>query len=157
MESQWHSWAVTRDATSAAAPGPVGTRDTRQRRAVLEVLNGEDGFRSAQAIHATLREAGVKIGLATVYRSLNSLSDAGSVDVLRDGAGEQLFRRCGGGSHHHHLVCRACGTTVEVESDSVESWAARVGREHGFSEVQHTIEVFGTCAACARSAVPPGR
>jgi Fur family ferric uptake transcriptional regulator len=121
---------------------------------VLEVLNDEDGFRSAQAIHATLRQAGVKIGLATVYRSLNSLSDAGSVDVLRDGAGEQLFRRCGGGSHHHHLVCRACGTTVEVESDSVETWAARVGREHGFSDVQHTIEVFGTCGACATSAAP---
>jgi Fur family transcriptional regulator, ferric uptake regulator len=157
METQWHSWAVTRDATAAAAPAPVGTRDTRQRRAVLEVLDGEDGFRSAQAIHATLREAGVKIGLATVYRSLNSLSDAGSVDVLRDGAGEQLFRRCGGGSHHHHLVCRACGTTVEVESDSVESWAARVGREHGFTEVQHTIEVFGTCADCARSGASPER
>jgi Fur family ferric uptake transcriptional regulator len=157
METQWHSWAVTRDATGAAAPAPVGTRDTRQRRAVLEVLDGEDGFRSAQAIHATLREAGVKIGLATVYRSLNSLSDAGSVDVLRDGAGEQLFRRCGGGSHHHHLVCRACGTTVEVESDSVESWAARVGREHGFTEVQHTIEVFGTCADCARSGASPER
>jgi Fur family transcriptional regulator, ferric uptake regulator len=157
MQTQWHSWSVTRDATSAAAPAPAGTRDTRQRRAVLEVLDGEDGFRSAQAIHATLRDSGVKIGLATVYRSLNSLSEAGSVDVLRDGAGEQLFRRCGGGSHHHHLVCRACGTTVEVESDSVETWAARVGREHGFFDVQHTIEVFGTCPACATPAAPPAR
>jgi Fur family ferric uptake transcriptional regulator len=155
METQWHSWSVAHDATGTAPPGPTGTRDTRQRRAVLEVLDEEDGFRSAQAIHATLREAGIKIGLATVYRSLNSLSDAGSVDVLRDAAGEQLFRRCGGGAHHHHLVCRACGTTVEVESDSVESWAARVGREHGFSEVQHTIEVFGTCETCARSATSP--
>jgi Fur family ferric uptake transcriptional regulator len=83
-----------------------------------------------------------------VYRTLQALADAGEVDVLRADDGEAVYRRCSSG-HHHHLVCRHCGRTVEVEGPAVERWADRVASEHGFVAVSHTIEVFGTCAACA--------
>ena len=48
----------------------------------------------------------------------------------------------------HHLVCRSCGTTVEVTDPPVERWASRIAAEHGFADVQHQVEVFGTCANC---------
>jgi Fur family ferric uptake transcriptional regulator len=51
-------------------------------------------------------------------------------------------------AHHHHLVCRACGATVEVTGPAVETWAEQVAAEHGFRDVSHTVEVFGTCPAC---------
>jgi Fur family ferric uptake transcriptional regulator len=123
-------------------------RHTRQRRAVLAALGQTGSFRSAQAIHASIRQTGEKVGLATVYRALKVLSDAGELDVVRDDAGEQLYRRCGT-SHHHHLVCVSCGTAVEVESAPMERWAVRVGEAHGFTDVSHSLEVFGTCAQCA--------
>jgi Fur family ferric uptake transcriptional regulator len=129
--------------------GGAAQRDTRQRRAVLAALDEAEGFRSAQAIHASLRESGIRVGLATVYRSLKILSDTGDVDVVRDDAGEQLYRRCAAAEHHHHLVCVSCGTAVEVESTSVERWAEKVGADHGFSGVRHSVEVFGTCATCS--------
>lgn len=125
-------------------------RDTRQRRAVLGALAGENGFRSAQDIHSALRSGGGEVGLATVYRSLQLLADAGEVDVLRDDSGELLYRLCAGGGHHHHLVCRSCGTAVEVSSAAVERWATTVAAEHGFTDVEHSVEVFGTCSSCAR-------
>jgi Fur family ferric uptake transcriptional regulator len=50
--------------------------------------------------------------------------------------------------HHHHLVCRSCGATVEVADPPVERWAARIAAEHGFVDVHHQVEVFGTCATC---------
>jgi Fur family ferric uptake transcriptional regulator len=122
-------------------------RPTRQRRAVVGCLDRFDDFRSAQEIHALLRDGGERVGLATVYRTLQALADNGEVDLLRSEEGEALYRRCSG-SHHHHLVCRTCGRTVEVEGPAVERWADAVAQEHGFSDVSHTLELFGLCADC---------
>ncbi|HEU5474399.1 MAG TPA: Fur family transcriptional regulator [Actinophytocola sp.] len=135
--------------TAADRSSPVvpGRRSTRQRAAVADLLEQTTDFRSAQELHEELRKRGQGIGLTTVYRTLQSLADAGEIDVLRTDSGEAVYRRCSE-HHHHHLVCRTCGRTVEVEGPAVERWAERVAAENGFSEVSHTVEVFGTCAGC---------
>jgi Fur family ferric uptake transcriptional regulator len=122
-------------------------RSTRQRAAISTLLTTLDEFRSAQELHDELRRRGHNIGLTTVYRTLQSLAAAGLVDTLRTDTGEAVYRQCSD-HHHHHLVCRSCGCTVEVGDREVESWAAQVAAEHGFSDVSHTIEIFGTCADC---------
>jgi Fur family ferric uptake transcriptional regulator len=108
---------------------------------------GEE-FVSAQQLHARLRAEGDSIGLATVYRTLQQLAADGEVDVLRAGEGETVYRRCSTG-HHHHLICRHCRRTVEVEGAEVEHWAKRVAVANGFADVEHVVEVFGTCTECA--------
>lgn len=128
-------------------PTVPGRRSTKQRAAVANLLEQLDEFRSAQDLHEELRTRGEGIGLTTVYRTLQSLADAGEIDVLRIDSGEAVYRRCSR-HHHHHLVCRVCGRTVEVEGPAVEKWAEKVAAENGFSEISHTVEVFGTCAAC---------
>jgi Fur family transcriptional regulator, ferric uptake regulator len=122
-------------------------RPTRQRRAVSAALDAVDDFRSAQDIHDLLKQRGENVGLTTVYRTLQALSDSGEVDVLRNDDGEALYRRCSDG-HHHHLVCRDCGRTVEVAGPTVERWADKVAAEHGYTDVSHTLEIFGTCGSC---------
>ncbi|GAA4438066.1 Fur family transcriptional regulator [Actinokineospora soli] len=133
------------DRSAATVPGK---RSTRQRTAVARLLDQLDDFRSAQELHEELRKRGEGIGLTTVYRTLQSLADAGEIDVLRTDSGEAIYRRCSS-HHHHHLVCRSCGHTVEVEGPAVERWAERVASENGFSDVSHTVEIFGTCERCA--------
>jgi Fur family ferric uptake transcriptional regulator len=123
-------------------------RTTRQRSAIAAALDETSEFQSAQDLHALLRRRGDNIGLTTVYRTLQALADAGEVDVLRHADGEAVYRRCSTG-HHHHLVCRRCGRTVEVEGPAVERWAETVAARHGFRDVEHTVEVFGTCERCA--------
>lgn len=123
-------------------------RATRQRSAVTDVLAEATGFRSAQELHEELRRTGASVGLTTVYRHLQALSDSGVVDVLRSDDGEARYRACPTEDHHHHLVCRSCGASVEVAGPAVESWAAAVAAEHGYTDVTHTVEVFGTCQAC---------
>jgi Fur family ferric uptake transcriptional regulator len=118
---------------------------------VSALLAETDEFRSAQDLHDLLRRRGDSVGLTTVYRTLQALAEAGEVDVLRTDDGEAVYRRCSTG-HHHHLVCRGCGRTVEVAGPTVERWADQVAAEHGFTEVSHTLEIFGTCADCARRA-----
>ena len=132
------------------APGApkVGVRSTRQREAIVDLLGEQDVFISAQDVHARLRDLGQRIGLTTVYRTLQSLVDVGAVDTLRNDGGEQLFRRCSD-HHHHHLVCRRCGKTVEIQADTVERWTRSVAAANGFSDVQHTVELVGLCAECS--------
>lgn len=122
-------------------------RSTRQRAAITALLETIDDFRSAQELHEELRRRGEGIGLTTVYRTLQSLSAAGAIDTLRTDTGESVYRRCST-HHHHHLVCRDCGFTVEIEGAQAETWASEVAGAHGFSDVSHTIEIFGTCAGC---------
>ena len=126
---------------------PQGTRPTRQRRAVATALQSFEGFRSAQEIHDLLRSNGETVGLSTVYRTLQALADGGEVDTLRTEDGEAVYRRCSA-THHHHLVCRICGRTVEVEGPAVEKWADGVAGRHGFTDVSHSLEIFGTCPDC---------
>jgi len=127
---------------------PSGTRNTRQRSEVLALLREVEGFRTPQQLYVELRQRDAQVGLTTVYRTLQLLVDAGEVDTTRLPGGEQLFRWCSP-SHHHHLVCRRCGTAVEVKGPAVERWADRVAGEHGYTDIDHTIEIFGTCADCA--------
>ena len=124
-------------------------RRTRQRAAVDEVLDEVDDFVSAQELHQMLRARGSRVGLATVYRALQTLSDDGRVDVLRSDAGEAVYRRCDQPDHHHHLVCRSCGAAVEISRPAVEAWAEDVARAHGYVDVTHTVEIFGLCPRCA--------
>ncbi|ACU85532.1 Zinc uptake regulation protein ZUR [Brachybacterium faecium] len=120
-------------------------RNTRQRAAILETLSRQEDFRSAQQIHEQMRSDGETVGLATVYRNLQALSRSGRLDVLVAGDGESLYRQCEDTGHHHHLVCRECGRTVEFLAPKLEASMTAIAQEHGFTEVDHTLEVFGLC------------
>jgi len=135
------------ETVSSASP-PV--RSTRQRAAIIALLEEVDGFRSAQELHDELRRRGQNIGLTTVYRTLQALTGTDAVDIVRTDTGESVYRRCAAPHHHHHLVCRQCGAAVEVSGRNVEAWASDIANRHGFTDVSHTIELFGTCADCAR-------
>ena len=125
-------------------------RHTWQRDAVRGALETRENFVSAQELHAALREAGTSIGLATVYRALADLAGEGEADSLQQ-EGESLYRACTSEAHHHHLICRSCGLTVEIEADPVEEWSRAVAAEHGFTDPQHIVDVFGLCASCAKA------
>ena len=123
-------------------------RMTKQRQAVLDELTRVSDFRSAQQIFEDLHSQGQRVGLATVYRSLQGLAEDGRVDTLRSSEGEVLYRSCVSEHHHHHLVCRTCGFTEEIEQSHIESWVSAVAADHGFSDVEHSLELFGLCASC---------
>ena len=124
-------------------------RNTWQREAVRAALAEARGFVSAQQLHQRLREQGSTIGLATVYRALSSLSDTGEADSLQSPEGENLFRSCAMEGHHHHLICRSCGATQELAASVVEEWSQRVAAKHGFTEIEHVVDLFGLCERCS--------
>ncbi|WP_304044465.1 Fur family transcriptional regulator [Jatrophihabitans endophyticus] len=138
------------------APSPGRQRSTRQAQAIEAALARADGFRTAQELFGALRDDGQSVGLTTVYRHLSLLAETDRADVVHTAEGEAQYRLCGprhsGESdgvepetHHHHIVCRECGRSVEVSGPEVEAWADRVAAEAGYTDITHTVELFGRC------------
>jgi Fur family ferric uptake transcriptional regulator len=125
------------------------TRRSRQGQAVLGAVREADGFRTAQDIHAQLRDSGHPVGLTTVYRQLQGLADDGVIDGLQRGDGQTVYRHCDTTQHHHHIVCRRCGSSLAVDAPAIEAWAHAVAHEARYTDITHTVEIFGVCPACS--------
>jgi Fur family ferric uptake transcriptional regulator len=130
-------------------------RRTHQRLTVLAALIRSADFTSAQTLHLRLVNAGERVGLSTVYRTLTALAAAGRADVVREPGGERLFRYRPSREHRHYLLCRICGLGTPVDAEAVEMWAARAAEASGYADVQHTVELTGTCPDCVRLGRPP--
>ncbi len=140
----------TRQAKNDSTP-KIGARNTRQRSAVVDVLKEIDRFASAQSIHRELTDRGQKVGLTTVYRTLQTLTEVGAVDALNSDTGETLYRHCLTDRHHHHLVCTSCGRSEEIDGGPVEEWAKQTAEKFGFELSGHDAEIFGICQNCKQS------
>ena len=138
--------AEARQADYEALLTERGLRPTRQRVAVLGALASRDDA-TAQQIHALLVDAGERVGLATVYRTLASLTESGVVDTLMHHRGETCYRLCGDG-HHHHLVCSGCHRVVELGDCELDPWLADLAAPHRFAVEEPLVEVTGRCPSC---------
>ena len=127
---------------------PAEARNTRQRRIIKATMEELGDFISAQDLHLTLSNRKDQVSLATTSRVLQSLANAGELDSVKGIEGETLYRHCRVKDHHHHLLCRRCGTAIELEAPALEDWALAMGKQHGFSELEHVVEVTGYCPDC---------
>jgi Fur family transcriptional regulator, ferric uptake regulator len=132
---------------AAAFLARSGIRTTPQRLLVVEELASEHNDVTAGELHDRLRRKGVRIGLATVYRTLSLLHEHGAVDTFSHHAGELCYRLCGD-VHHHHIVCTSCHRVVELPDCDLEPWVKRSAKRHGFTATAHEVEIRGLCADC---------
>jgi Fur family ferric uptake transcriptional regulator len=125
---------------------PPGIRMTPQRRAVVDALERVSGRFTVSELHGHARSLHGRLGLATTYRTLELLREAGYVRLLVADA-EPGYIRCHPG-HHHHLVCVDCGSVEETELCGAPP--ADVLRErYGFVPRTHEVDIYGHCARCA--------
>ena len=129
-------------------PGRAAPRQTRQRAEIRSAVERLATFATAQEIHDRMRHDGSGVGLATVYRTLQAMTGSGELDVVRTPDGQVAYRTCSPG-HHHHLICRSCGRAVEVTIPELEQHVRALAASHGFAEIDHELEFFGLCRACA--------
>jgi Fur family ferric uptake transcriptional regulator len=130
---------------------PPTVRNTSHRNDIIALLEKTEAFLSSQEIHQLLKSSGSAIGLATVYRQLEKLLSQKKIDEIVSPSGERMYRYCGQiDHHHHHLVCRLCGATKEILLPEIETIAETVMTKYGYSDVTHSVEVFGICSDCAR-------
>lgn len=130
-----------------------GIKVTTQRVLVLSVLmsNPEKHF-TAEEIYELVKSSYPEIGLATVYRTIQLLSENQLVDriSLDDGFARYEIGNMGDATkhHHHHLICRRCGKVLSFRDDLLEELEAKILSTTGFYAVNHEVKLYGYCQEC---------
>jgi Fur family ferric uptake transcriptional regulator len=126
-----------------------GLRNGGARRAVIDLLGGQDCCLTAQEIFDRLRASGRRVGIASVYRVLDLLTSEGFVQRIDLGSGISRYEPIHtGGGHHHHLVCDACGKVEAFEDPQLEHAIHRLEESSGYAVAGHDVVLHGACADC---------
>ena len=146
MTSRSRDWAETTLASLRAK----GHRDSGARRAVVELLGRQHCCLTAQEIFDGLRIEGRRVGIASVYRTLEQLVREGYLQRIDIGAGTSRFEPIhADGRHHHPLVCDDCGKVEAFADDELERALRKVERRTGYSVAGHDVVLRGACDDCA--------
>jgi Fur family transcriptional regulator, ferric uptake regulator len=135
-------------ASSSAPALPPRARLTRQRQVVLEAISQLDGGFTLIELYDRARTLEPRLGLATVYRTIELLRRAGTVRPLL-AQGRAQYVRCHPG-HHHHLVCLSCGSVQEADVCAAPP-DEELKRLYGFAAEGHELDIYGTCGKCTEA------
>jgi len=122
---------------------------TRQREMILKALFKNDGHHSPEDIHQMINKKNpdIKVGIATVYRTLSLLEEAGLADSISFGKDGKIYE-LGLKQHHDHLICTDCGAIIEFVDDIIEAKQEEIARKHNFKMTGHTMKIVGLCEKC---------
>lgn len=126
-----------------------GLKSTRQREIILDCFLATNEHLSTEELYLKLKELNSGIGFATVYRTLKLFAESGIAREIHFGDGQTRYEHLHAGEHHDHLVCTRCGSIVEFEEETIENLQKAVARKHGFTILNHKLELYGVCALCA--------
>ena len=127
------------------------SRRTRSQTQVLDLLKQLESAISAQDLYAQLKQRQIRVGLATVYRALDSLKLEGAVQMRTLPNGESLYSLAQ--TDKHHLTCLRCDRSIEVAECPVHALEHHLNESHQFQIFYHTLEFFGLCEDCQEKEV----
>jgi Fur family transcriptional regulator, ferric uptake regulator len=119
-----------------------GLKMTDQRRVISRVLSAATDHPDVEQVYRRAADIDAKISIATVYRTVRLLEDAGVIERLDFGDGRARFEETRE-EHHHHLINVQTGEVIEFNSDELEAVKQRIARELGFELLGHRLELYG--------------
>jgi Fur family ferric uptake transcriptional regulator len=124
---------------------------TRQREMILKSLYDNDGHFSPEEIHRMILQENpeLKVGIATVYRTLSLLEDAGLADSISFGKDGKIYE-LGLKKHHDHLICTGCGKIIEFVDEIIEAKQEEIAKKYHFKMTDHTMKIIGLCETCQK-------
>jgi Fur family transcriptional regulator, ferric uptake regulator len=138
---------VTTEDAIVAAFDDAGYRLTGPRRALARLIGARNGHFTAEDLMTFSREARLGVGRATVFRSLDILTELGVIERLDLPTGEHAFVACEA-AHHHHVVCSRCGRSADVPDSGFSRIVDDLARRSGYRIESHRLELFGLCPSC---------
>jgi Fur family transcriptional regulator, ferric uptake regulator len=129
----------------------AGYKITPPRMAVLEVIQQEGGHLNPVEVLEHAKAIHPRLGRATVYRTLELLTQLGIVRPIYLVDSGPIYIRAD--SAHHHLVCSNCGLIIDFDQCSADEIAGELSRQHGFTIQSHLLEFYGLCAACGEKQI----
>jgi Fur family transcriptional regulator, ferric uptake regulator len=120
-------------------------KQTQQRRQIVECFLKINAHVDAEELLSKLRQEGLEIGLATVYRTLNLLRDAGLVEEHSFNDGRSVFEVAQPHAHHDHLICLECGIVIEFENSEIEKIQKEIATKYAMTLKSHRLDLYGVC------------
>jgi Fur family ferric uptake transcriptional regulator len=122
---------------------------TKQRELILKIIYNNDGHFTPEDIYNLIKESypEVKLGIATVYRTLTLLEEANIVSSISFGAQGKKYE-FGLKDHHDHLVCLKCGSIEEFIDETIEKQQEKIAEKYNFKMTNHIMKITGTCSTC---------
>lgn len=122
-------------------------RVSAQRAAIAEVVPLMRGAFTAEDLRRSVAACTPGIGLATIYRAITAMQEAGTLVEVGTRDGSALLAVCARHDHHHHLVCTACGCVVGIECP-IDDVTLRAAEREGHLVTSHQIVLYGLCSQC---------
>ena len=117
------------------------------RLLIYQELSNASTPLSPLEIYQNLLKKKKKVGLTSIYRSLDLFESLGMVFKVVNGSSFR-YKLCELENHHHHIVCKACGNVVELNFCDISNWSKKVTESTGFQVVDHQLNFYGFCKAC---------
>ncbi|HHU32884.1 MAG: Fur family transcriptional regulator [Zhaonellaceae bacterium] len=124
----------------------LGSRTTKQKRVILEILQNTDTHPTADWVYQEARQILPDISLGTVYRNLNLLRDLGKIQELNYGSGQSRYD--GNPVNHYHFVCEKCKKVLDLDLSVVVDLDEEIREKYGFQVFNHRLEFYGLCKTC---------
>jgi Fur family transcriptional regulator, ferric uptake regulator len=125
----------------------AGYRLTGPRRTLASLIGEHEGHFTANELLAESRWRRSRLGRATVFRTIEALSELGVIERIDLPSGDHAYIVCRP-AHHHHIVCSRCGRAAEIPDAGLRSVVRAVARQTGYRVDEHRLELFGLCPAC---------
>lgn len=132
-----------------------GLKLTNERVALIEQIFSTHYHFEADELLLTMKERGLKISRATVYRTLELLVKSGMVRRVHLGEDHYHYEHVTADSHHDHLICTTCGTVIEFNDDALERRQREICERKKFTPTFHNLQILGLCASCRRKGEQP--
>ncbi|MBN2456592.1 MAG: transcriptional repressor [Sedimentisphaerales bacterium] len=123
---------------------------SKQREQILDIFLKTEKHPAINNLYDLVRKKNPKIGLATIYRTMEVICDAGLARKLDFGDGTKHYENKYKHPHHHHLICLKCGKIIEITSGKLEEIQRQLAKKHGFTISRDTMKIFGICKTCRR-------
>jgi len=125
-------------------------RRSHPRLLIYQELSGAKTPLSPQELYQCLLKKEKRVGLTSIYRSLDLFESLGMVFKIRNGSSVK-YKLCELEDHHHHIVCKACGNVVELNFCDISGWSKKVSESTGYQVIDHQLNFYGFCKSCKPS------
>jgi Fur family ferric uptake transcriptional regulator len=125
-----------------------GLKITPNREVILETFLDNEGHRSVEEIHRTVRNSDPRIGYTTVYRTMKLLARCGLAREIDLADGITRYEHLFNHQHHDHMICMECGRSIEFLNPEIESLQDAASEQMGFKVLDHKLQIYGICRDC---------
>jgi Fur family transcriptional regulator, ferric uptake regulator len=132
-----------------------GLKLTTERTALVREIFATHYHFEADELLFKMKQKGLKISRATVYRTLELLVKSGMVRRVHLGEDHYHYEHVTGNSHHDHLICTTCGAVIEFHDDVLEQRQREICERKRFTPTFHNLQILGVCADCRKKGEQP--